>query len=73
MNAADIVAQLSEALGKRDAEVAQCPVRNPQKGQRFMSECSRCGASTSSPCALAVHADYIAFKVFRAILENPNG
>jgi len=73
MNAADIVAGLSEALGKRDAYVAECPVRNPKKGQRFTPKCVRCGAGPSNPCAAAVHADCLAVEAVRAILDQTNG
>jgi|GEM_PF-4484461 len=70
-SARDIAAGVTDALAKHDRDVAQCPVRNPRKGQRFTPECGRCGAGTSDPCALAVEAGYTFVAAVRAILQEP--
>lgn len=53
---AAIVAKLTEALAKRDGEVAPCPYMS-SRPPRSDIECKACGADASEPCRKRVTAD----------------
>ncbi len=63
---AEIAARLSEALARRDAHAAKCPVNAPHAP--YYEICPRCHATQRDVCVAMVDADSALVDDVRAIL-----